>query len=129
MRSGDYRLIFEKAPWYSFGKTTATLFHRRVNEPVYVWSSIFAPTHLDTEVLHRWSRFDPAIGEWVTSTVIRFPISGGRDGGYRGYSKKENITPGAWRVDVETLRGQIIGRFTFKVVEVIESPELTKRTL
>src|SRR3989338_2364194 len=114
-RSGEYRLSFEKAPWYSFGKKTSAVFHRVENEPVYAFTSVFAPTLLDTEVLHRWSFFDETTEDWVSSTVIGFPISGGRKDGYRGYSVKENIFPGKWRVDVETLRGQIVGRFVFTV--------------
>ena len=42
-------------------------------------------------------------------------IFGGRDGGYHTYSIKGNIIPGLWRVDIETERGQIIGREEFKI--------------
>lgn len=116
-RSGEYLLTFEKAPWYALGQKTSTVFHRQGNMPIYVFSSVFAPTRLLTEVAHRWSYFDKQKGEWISSTVVGFPISGGRESGFRGYSKKEIIPPGKWRVDVETLRGQTIGRFVFEVVD------------
>lgn len=128
-RSGEYRVSFEKAPWYALGKKTSAVFHRSAGEPVYVWSSVFAPTRLDTEIVHRWSYYDAQKKKWVSSTVIGFPISGGRNEGYRGYSQKQNIFPGKWRVDVETLRGQIIGRFNFRVEEATKLPELKEVTL
>ena len=127
-RSGAYQLSYEKAPLYSFGKKTSAVFHRAPGEPIYVWSSVFAPTRLDTEVLHRWSYYDEATREWVSASVVGFPISGGRNEGYRGYSTKQGVFPGKWRVDVETLRGQVIGRFTFVVEDAGKTPELTQVT-
>lgn len=127
MRDGEYRLTFEKAPWYAWGRKTSAVFHRNGNEPVYVFSSVFAPTRLLTEVRHHWSYFSARggqTGEWISSTVVDFPISGGRDDGFRGYSKKELVSSGKWRVDVETLRGQIIGRLVFEVVDVPSMPAL-----
>ncbi len=128
-RAGEYRLSYEKAPWYAFGKKTGAVFHRVGDEPVLAFSSVFAPTRLDTDVLHRWSYYDEVRKEWVSSTVVGFPISGGRSEGYRGYSIKQGVFPGKWRVDVETLRGQIIGRFTFKVVDAPKAPPLKRSTL
>ncbi len=124
-RSGGYHLVFEKAPWYSLGKKTSSVFNRTGSEPIYVWSSVFAPTRLETEVQHHWSYFDEKTRVWVSSSVVGFPISGGRDDGYRGYSMKENASAGKWRVDVETLRGQVIGRFEFTVDEAKIPPELS----
>ena len=50
-----------------------------------------------------------------------FEISGGREGGFRWYSKKFTITAGKWRVKVETGRGQILGRIEFAVVNSPDS--------
>ncbi len=116
-RSGEYRLVYEAPPWYAFGAATSKVFHRAGDEPAYAWSAVYAPTRLDTEVFHRWSYLDEAEGEWVSSTTVGFPISGGREEGYRGYSVKEGVFPGRWRVDVETPRGAVIGRFEFTVVD------------
>ncbi|HBV01743.1 MAG TPA: hypothetical protein DEF00_05195 [Candidatus Taylorbacteria bacterium] len=121
-RSGEYRLTFEKAPWYAFGQKTSAVFHRQGSMPIYAFSSVFAPTRLLTEVAHRWAYFDDQKDRWIDSTVVGFPISGGRENGFRGYSKKETISPGKWRVDVETLRGQTIGRFVFEVIGVSPPP-------
>ena len=127
-KDGEYNLSFETALWYELGKKTSAIFHRRAGEPIYAFSSVFAPTRLDTEIVHHWYYFDEGKGNWVSSNLVNFPISGGRDGGYRGYSVKENTLPGKWRVDVETPRGQIIGRFGFEVVDIAETPLITTET-
>ncbi|TSC58121.1 MAG: hypothetical protein Greene041679_173 [Parcubacteria group bacterium Greene0416_79] len=119
---GEYLLLYERAPWYALGQRTSSVFNRARNEPVYVFSSVFAPTDLTTEIRHRWSYRDPHRQEWVPATVVRFPISGGRDKGFRGYSVKENLKAGKWRVDAETLRGQVIGRLDLEVRNVSTTP-------
>jgi hypothetical protein len=68
-------------------------------------------------VLHRWQRYDDAQRAWVTETEVRFPIYGGRDGGFRGYSEKLFVPAGKWRVDVITPYGGLIGRISFTVVD------------
>ncbi|HNJ72839.1 MAG TPA: DUF2914 domain-containing protein, partial [bacterium] len=40
---------------------------------------------------------------------------GGRDAGYRGYSRKGVISPGAWRVEITTEEGLLLGSQTFRV--------------
>jgi hypothetical protein len=128
-RSGEYLVAFERPPWYALGQKTSKVFHRGGGEPVYVWSSVFAPTRLLTEVVHRWSYFDEKTKRWADATTVSFPISGGREGGFRGYSKKELVSSGRWRVDVETARGQTIGRFVFTVVETAKVSALHETTL
>ncbi|MCF1193471.1 DUF2914 domain-containing protein, partial [Mangrovimonas sp. AS39] len=54
-------------------------------------------------------------GKWVSGSKISFPIKGGRNEGYRGFSKKENVFSGKWRVDIETERGQVVGRVRFDI--------------
>lgn len=85
------------------------------NRPLYVFSSVFAPTDLDTVIIHDWQYFDPASNKWVSVTKIPFNIVGGRENGYRVFSKKENLSFGKWRVDIKTQRGQVIGRVKFDI--------------
>ena len=85
---------------------------------------MFAPTDFGTEIVHLWQYFDNNNKKWINSSRIKFPIVGGALRGYRGYSFKTNVTPGAWRVDVATLRGQVIGRVNFKVETVKNEPPL-----
>lgn len=116
---GDqYQLRAEPIPWYKQYLLYNTVFHRAPGESAYVYSAIFAPSGLRTTVLHQWQHKDDA-GEWVTDTIVRFSIAGGREAGYRGYSIKNTLTSGAWRVNVLTLSGQVIGRVTFTVVDTI----------
>ena len=56
-------------------------------------------------------------------------MGGGRGGGYRGYSLSSNQRSGAWRVNVLTAYGQVVGRTSFKVIDVSESVELEERIL
>jgi hypothetical protein len=77
--------------------------------------SVFAPTKLNTQIVHRWEFFDDN-NNWVTRSKVDYPIIGGRDGGYRGYSLKSNMEQGKWRVSVETTRGQVLGRVRFTVI-------------
>lgn len=101
-------------------------YHRTPGEPVFVWTSVFAPARLSTSIVHKWQRL---IGSrWETENTVLFPITGGRDDGYRGYSVKENITPGAWRVSVETREGLVIGRVRFDVIESDTSVRLIQLT-
>ena len=71
---------------------------------------------MSVKVVHDWQYYDEGKEEWISSTKIPFSITGGRGNGYRVYSKKDNVFPGKWRVDVETERGQVIGRIRFDIV-------------
>lgn len=82
---------------------------------LYAFSSVAAPARFGAVVVHRWQRYDSDARAWVTTSRIAFPISGGRVEGYRGYSES-SVTPGAWRVRVETENGQVIGQLRFEAV-------------
>jgi len=51
---------------------------------------------------------------------ISFPLRGGRDEGYRGYSLKQNIFSGSWRVSVLAEDGRVISRKDF-VITIVNS--------
>lgn len=111
-----YEVSFEPAPWYLFFKKQSFVFHWTSGQPVFAYSAVFAPTKLDTKIYHRWLYFDEGSRDWTESARIGFPITGGRDGGYRGYSVKYNLKPGKWRVEVITEQDKVLGHQTFKVV-------------
>ncbi len=123
--NGSYRVLYEKPPWYRFFDDTSVVFHTIPGKTLYAYSAIFAPVGIQTDIVHRWSYFDENKDEWFYETAIRFPITGGRENGYRGYTFKRNARAGRWRVDVQTPRGQTLGRMTFRVVEGIPQ-ELTE---
>jgi len=79
--------------------------------------------------VHRWRRYDPKSGHWLTVSTVAFAINGGRDGGYRGYTIKHNPQPGDWRVDIDTGEGHLIGRISFKVEQVAAAAPTTAETL
>lgn len=122
--SGEYVVGSESTPWYLFYKDFNPKFHWQEGTSVYSYSAVFAPTKIDTKIFHRWSYFDKEKNDWVETNRIGFAISGGRGGGFRGYTLKNSVTPGKWRVDVITERGQIVGRTNFEIIKVEVAPEL-----
>ena len=111
----EYRLSAEQESWFAALFSYNTVFHASAGQNAYVYTAIFAPSGLSTTVYHEWQYLDSVSNSWLTVTTQSFPINGGRDGGYRGYTVKSNLTPGKWRVNVKTQYGQIIGRVTFTV--------------
>lgn len=112
---GAYVRTYEKAPFWKFWREADTTYHRSTSEPVYCFASVFAPTAFSLDIYHQWQYKDPEKG-WVDHSRIQYPVSGGGEDGYRGYSMIENVREGKWRCIVETKRGQALGQVTFKVV-------------
>ncbi len=122
---GGYRVTTEPLkPWFDI---TPTRVHPTPGETLYAYSAVAAPGNLTGTIVHRWEHRDGST--WVTESKISFPISGGREGGYRGYSAKENLSSGKWRVSVETPGGQVVGRLYFIVESAGTRPALTEVTL
>lgn len=122
--NGGYIIKTEPSQWPGFFNNFNYIFHWKYGEPVYCYSAVFAPAKISADIMHRWSYFNEEKKEWEEKSLLGFPIIGGRDGGYRGYSVKYEIEPGKWRVDVITEQGKILGRIKFEIVEVGEYPEL-----
>ena len=125
---GIYRFTYETAPRFFFFSAPSKVFHRTADAPVYIYSAVFAPTDLRTKIFHRWSYYDERKKEWTSTDTLSFSIVGGRDGGWRGFTLKENIMPGEWRVDVVTDRDQLLGRIAFTVVASDLLPQLESRS-
>lgn len=125
---GTYTLLGEEVPWYESFLRYNLIFRKSPGESVYALTAIFAPTGLTTMIVHQWQRLEPT-GEWTTTAEIPFQITGGRDGGYRGWSGKYDPTPGSWRVNVLTPSGQLITRIGFTVQEASTTPILEQTTL
>ncbi len=95
--------------------------HVGPGQRVYVFSAIFAPSGLSTSIVHHWQWKNPETGDWQSMGRPSYPLSGGRKDGFRGYSfRSSNIPAGKWRVDLETPRGQVMGRTSFRVKSVEE---------
>lgn len=83
-------------------------------EPVYFFSAIYAPIKFQQRIVHEWQKKNSE-GDWVKVAVVNFPIFGGSDHGYRGYSLSNQVTSGEWRVLVKTNGGQVLGEESFSV--------------
>lgn len=115
--AGTYTVTGEQQPWYDDIYPFDVTFHELPGQSVYVYTSIFAPAGLSTQVLHEWQYDDPSTGKWTVEATIEYPIQGGRDGGYEGYSQLLDPAPGKWRVNVVTQYGQLIGSVPFTVID------------
>lgn len=124
---GAYLAVSETASesWMARYLGFVPTIHVVLGESVSAYSSVFAPTSLATTVVHRWERYDEAAGQWVQKATIAYPIIGGRDGGYRGYSDMPISEMGKWRVSVETSDGRVIARLPF-IVEFSATPPPTE---
>jgi hypothetical protein len=121
LSNGNYKLTGEEGTWKDFLHSSSVI-HKTENRPVYVYSAIFSPTRLNTTIVHEWQYYNEEQKEWVTVSTIPLAIVGGRDGGFRTYSIKQNVFTGRWRVNVKTLEGKYIGRIKFSVVNQKELP-------
>jgi hypothetical protein len=125
----NYNVSYERNAWYNLLRKRSRVFHRQGGEPVYVFASVFAPVKFETDIVHRWEYYNTDKLDWEVRSEIPLTIQGGRKGGYRGYTYKESIEDGRWRVAVSTQRGQVIGYIYFRVVSTSIPPELTFETI
>lgn len=113
--SGDYKITLEKSAWWVFWRNVDNELHLPEGAKLYCVSSVFAPRGLSARLYHRWQFHDDKRG-WVTTSRIGFSLSGGRDNGFRGYTYKQNVQAGEWRVSVETESGRTVAIHTFTVL-------------
>lgn len=112
---GTYQLKYEKGEWWEWYKKSDNVFHAKPGDTIFCFAKVFAPTKISTDIYHTWDRYDEVQGAWVRHVRLSYPIVGGGDDGYRGYTLIENFQNGKWRCTVETGRGQVIGREEFVV--------------
>ena len=125
---GNYLVELESSVWQDYFKRYP-VFHKRPGETVYVFSAIFSPVKFATEIVHQWQYYDEVKKEWIDSSKISLPITGGRAEGYRTYSLKYDITQGYWRVKVLTSSGQTLGKINFKIEEVEKNQDHVVKTM
>ena len=113
--SGVYKLVEKNENTYTFvsfqNKFSLKSFKQEyvvpAGAPIYFYSSIYAPIKFNQKVAHKWQKKNNS-GEWITVARVEFPIFGGSDAGYRGYSFISNRSAGEYRVFVETNSGQVL---------------------
>lgn len=112
-QNGSYEVTYQESGFLSaFDKET----YYKPGDSLFIFTSIFAPADLKKKVNHHWQWMNPRTEDWETSDKIEFEITGGRDGGYRGYTYKTNMLEGKWKVDVKTSNDLILGRINFTVI-------------
>jgi hypothetical protein len=119
---GNYAVQSEDPGPLHFFRLIDTV-HTTPGASVYAYSAIFSPTSLNTKIVHEWQFYEPKRG-WTTISRVELTVRGGRGGGYRTYSVRAGINAGAWRVNVESPSGALLGRLRFNVVLQPSDPPL-----
>lgn len=118
-----YLAVGQHQPWYTRFGWPQTIY-LAPGAPISVFSSVFAPIALTTRIRHEWEWYSPQKQEWIPEASVTFTVSGGRNGGYRGYTTKHDPMNGKWRVDIETEGDRLIGRVQFRVEHTGTLPPL-----
>ncbi|MCA9732256.1 MAG: DUF2914 domain-containing protein [Deferribacteres bacterium] len=113
---GTYTVKYYRDWFLKFWDNSDNVYHWASGDTVFCYASIFAPIDWEATVYYQWRKYDPGQEKWNDRDRLSYAISGGRKGGYRGFTYKRNIDEGEWRVDIETEYGQVLGRIEFDVV-------------
>lgn len=119
-KDNEYIVTYERDEWYVFWRTHNINFHRQGDESVYVFTSVFAPTDIKKSIFHRWQWYNPETKSWEITEDIGFKVTGGRGRGFRGYTYKNNLTEGQWKVHIITKEELILGVVDFIVKNTSE---------
>ncbi len=128
---GNYTVQYESQPWWDFFEWSQPV-TLTAGSPLFAYTAVFSPSSLNPTIVHVWQYYEPNAegigdGAWVTRSQVTLAVTGGSDGGWRTFSELPDIDEaGAWRVNVETTRGQIIGQLRFNVTITTSTvPQLT----
>lgn len=109
-----YSAQFERTSWYNIFRKRSRVMYWRPGEDLYFFTQVFAPTDLRTKIDHEWEFYNVDKRRWEKRNTISLSISGGRADGYRGFSKKESLEHGTWRVRTST-NGKNLGVLRFEI--------------
>jgi hypothetical protein len=122
--TGDF-LVLTETEERPFAHIRDMVMHEHTMLPtddgVYFYASVQAPTNVTAPISHVWEYYDNETKKWITSMIIPIAVVGGREEGYRSYSKKENIEEGKWRVTVMVGSKRVVGRRVFTVIKKDEA--------
>lgn len=117
--------------WQRVGFKGETI-HKDEGDEVYFMSSVYAPAELKAPIEFRWYYKEPSTNKFKLTDKItssRMVVRGGREAGYRSFSKKKNIPPGTYKVETAYKDGAVIGAKTFKVLEGIPEQGFVRDSL
>jgi hypothetical protein len=115
-RNSEYTLIpleNKIEHYFSFWKPDEIIIEK--GEQVYFYGALLTPAPIQTEISHIYEQYNEKEKIWERKGVIPYPISGGREKGYRGYSAKTITETGLWRVRVAADEKRSIGLKEFFV--------------
>ena len=106
--------------------------HKVDSSEVYFLASVYAPAKLKAELEYLWYYQDPKTSKYKLTDRIssgRMMINGGRESGFRTYTRKKNIPAGKYRVEVAYKNGAVIGSGTFEVFNEAPKDGFVRDTL
>lgn len=109
----QYYLYHEHASWKFWQKGDQD-FVSQPGDKLYFFASIYSPAKFNDSVYLHWYFKDERRG-WISTDRLPMSVIGGRREGFRGWSVKQNYSPGQWRVSVESTDHREIGRMYFEV--------------
>ncbi|WP_419211867.1 DUF2914 domain-containing protein [Maribacter sp. X9] len=128
LKDNDYLVSYEPEDSFIFWRKHKSDFSYSPGENIYIFSSVFAPTDLKKQIFHRWKWYDEVAQKWEVMDKIGYDITGGRNGGFRGYTYKNNVKPGEWEVEVITDEEQILGVIDFNILQPNTSKPINLHT-
>ena len=94
--------------------------HHIPEQDIYVLASVYAPAELKAAIEYRWYFQNPSTGKYSLTDKIssgRMVINGGREDGFRSFSRKKNVPAGRYRVEIAFKDGAVIGAQSFDVFD------------
>ncbi|MCA1930522.1 DUF5924 family protein [Rheinheimera sp.] len=94
------------------GAAITELSQAELKRGLYAYTSVRAPRGLKEQIYHEWIHNGQSIER------IPLNISGGREGGYRAWTRKQQFPQdavGKWKIRVVTDSGQLLGAIRFTV--------------
>ncbi|MDQ5957151.1 MAG: hypothetical protein QG614_126 [Patescibacteria group bacterium] len=82
---------------------------------LYFYSEIEAPIDFNFKITNTWQYYNPNSNSWSIVSEVSYSASGGRKGGYRGYSYINNLKPGKYKVLVLVNDSRYIGSASINV--------------
>lgn len=124
---GHYTVTKEPSTPWSFFQASEPI-HIVAGDPLYAYTAVFSPASLNLAIVHEWQRYDQTKRSWITVSRIKLAVTGGADGGWRTFSEITPRAAGAWRLNVVTANGAVIGKIDFTVIDQSSEPALLTTT-
>lgn len=124
--NNSYNITYDEENQFIFWREHKKKVSIKNTDKIYVFTSIFAPTDLNKKVYHLWKKYNSVKQEWEVTDKIGFNIIGGRNNGFRGYTYKQNVVEGEWKVEVLTEENLIIGIVDFELTNKAQNNHNSK---